>query len=551
MKVTLHAAIPVERFAVFADMAFLERRPELTLLCRAAREAGGKLSADDVMELLPGLSETGARNVLSWARELGLLDASGGLTRLGQDVADNGEAPVPEQGLYEWWAAAHPLLGARILHVERLSASPEGQMQDIGAPPVTPDRGVPFRSALDPKMRFLLREMPGAAPGALKHSARHAPLDLTWTWDMGGGREAWRLHGALVRHQPAAVQSAEETAGVDLWAAFGALAETTLRASGRWDREARLLRCAFEGLDEAARDKLRRDFLLPEAEAAGKGRFQQVQLEAVPIGPATATDARRWALDRWTRRASTQRRYLPPADVRRIFAECVEDTPLEPFRPELPGHADRCLLAANDPALYWSLAASVDLCPDPVDPSLLAPLAIGGTAPPPVQTGPRTVRIPYGGRWSMAELLEAVIAADRPRRLLLCDRYARGEQNLRQLDLLQRSLKARHPEAKLEVCNEGADDAERIRAITGAPPRSFTTEFGKARGAWPHDRYLLVDLGGRGYCWHLSNSPLDGRPDPGVTPDPRTPLRWRDLLALREEPAVLIEGLRHWWGGRA
>ena len=61
-------------------MAWLERRPELELLCRAAQSDGGLISGATVQQVLPGLSDIGADNVVSWCRMLQLCDEKGGLT---------------------------------------------------------------------------------------------------------------------------------------------------------------------------------------------------------------------------------------------------------------------------------------------------------------------------------------------------------------------------------------------------------------------------------------------------------------------------------------
>ena len=103
MRCTLNIEVAVERFAAFAELAWMERRPELAALCEAARAAGGRLTPDGVRAVLPGVSEPGAKNVIGWCRALRLFDEGGALTALGDDVAKTGEAPVPEQGVFDFW----------------------------------------------------------------------------------------------------------------------------------------------------------------------------------------------------------------------------------------------------------------------------------------------------------------------------------------------------------------------------------------------------------------------------------------------------------------
>ena len=66
MKTTLSADISVSHIAVFAEMAWLERRPELGQLCRSAASNGNRLTPAVVQLALPGLSDHAANNVVSW-----------------------------------------------------------------------------------------------------------------------------------------------------------------------------------------------------------------------------------------------------------------------------------------------------------------------------------------------------------------------------------------------------------------------------------------------------------------------------------------------------
>ena len=53
MRCVLTTEIPVSRVAVFAEMAWMERRPELGLLCRTAREHGNRITTAVVQSALP------------------------------------------------------------------------------------------------------------------------------------------------------------------------------------------------------------------------------------------------------------------------------------------------------------------------------------------------------------------------------------------------------------------------------------------------------------------------------------------------------------------
>ncbi len=77
-------------------------------------------------------------------------------------------------------------------------------------------------------------------------------------------------------------------------------------------------------------------------------------------------------------------------------------------------------------------------------------------------------------------------------------------------------------------------------------PRSYRDVFGRSA---PHDRYLLVATDSdEGHGWQMSNSPLDLRTETAGA-DPETPLRSRELLAVRMSADELPERLRQWLRG--
>lgn len=151
MRAVLTSKIPVHLVEVFAEMAWMERRPELGLLCRAARQDGNRIGPPVVQSALPGLSDTGAKNVIAWCRFLGLCDAGGAVTALGEQVAQRDEAPVPEQGVYGLWLANHPVIGRRVLAVERLSSSRAHRNEQMKPLDVAPELGTVFRSVVAPR----------------------------------------------------------------------------------------------------------------------------------------------------------------------------------------------------------------------------------------------------------------------------------------------------------------------------------------------------------------------------------------------------------------
>ncbi len=554
MRVVLTTEIPVSRVAVFAEMAWMERRPELGLLCRAAREHGNRITPAVVQSALPGLSDAGANNVIAWCKMLGLCDGRGGLTALGEDVADADEAPVPEQGVYGLWLAQHPVFGRRVLAVERLASNRDQRFESIEPLPVEPDRGKVFRSVLDGKERFMVRDLPTnhGQPGGLIGDTR-ATCRFRWTLDFDQARDQWQLDGMIEaphgngKHAMRPMQHEPESDGLDLWNLASTWATGPLSALGRWQAGERRLAVAFEGLTEGELDTFRKTLALRRVEIPGKGVYENVTLEEVPVGPASAQDAQRWAMARFDRHLAAKPGYRSRAEVREQFAQLTEDTPLEAFAPTLPSHDDLLSQASKDPERFWSLAAPVDLSPFPAATDDLGPLRIGSPAPIAASEPPGVIRIPYRGGWSMRKLVDRLLFGVAPRRVLLCDRYVRGDDNLDALKLLVAALRAAAPNVAVDVWTSDEEAAfKRIQAITDTSPRSYREVFGRSL---PHDRYLLVLPGqGQGFGWHMSNSPIHARSDV-KSAGPETPLRWKDLAATRVSGDELEPALRQWLAG--
>lgn len=554
MRCVLTTDIPVSRVAVFAEMAWLERRPELGLLCRAARAHGNRITPAVVQSALPGLLDAGANNIIAYCKMLGLCDGRGGLAALGEDVADADEAPVPEQGVYGLWLAYHPVLGQRVLAVERLAANRDQRFESIGPLAVDPDRGKVFRSVLDGKERFMVRDLPTnhGQPGGLVGDTG-ATCRLRWTLDFDQARDQWQLDGMIEapqgngKHAMRPIQHEPESDGLDLWSLASTWATGPLSSFGRWQAGERRLAVAFDGLAEEEIDTFRKTLSLRQVEIPGKGVYDNVTMEEVPVGPASAQDAQRWAMARFDRNLTRRPAYRSRADVREQFAQLTEYTPLEAFAPTLPSHDDLLTQASRDPERFWSLAAPVDLSPFPAAPDELGPLRIGSPAPTAATEPPGVVRIPYRGDWSMRKLVDRLLSGVAPRRVLLCDRYVRGDDNLDALKLLVAALRAAAPNLPVDLWTGDEDgDFKKIQAITGASPRGYREVFGRSL---PHDRYLLVAPGrGQGFGWHMSNSPLHARADvKGAGPE--TPLRWKDLAATRVSADELEPALRHWLAG--
>jgi len=400
----------------------------------------------------------------------------------------------------------------------------------------------------------MVRDLPTnhGQPGGLVGDTR-ATCRLRWTLDFDQARDQWQLDGVIEapqgngKHAMRPMQHEPESDGLDLWNLASTWATGPLSSVGRWQAGERRLAVAFNSLAEAELDSFRKTVTLRRVEIPGKGAYDNVTLEDVPVGPASAQDAQRWAMARLERHLSVKPGYRSRAEVREQFAQLTEDTALEVFAPTLPSHDDLLLQASKDPERFWSLAAPVDLSPFPAASDELGPLRIGSPAPIAATEAPGVVRVPYRGGWSMRKLMDRLLSGAVPQRVLLCDRYVRGDDNLDMLKLLVAGLRAAAPNVAVEVWTGDEEaDFKKIQSITSASPRSYREVFGRSL---PHDRYLLVlPSQGHGFGWHMSNSPLHARADV-KSGGPDTPLRWKDLMATRVSADELEPALRQWLAG--
>jgi hypothetical protein len=389
MRAVLTTQIPVHRVAAFAEMAWLERRPELGLICRAAREGKQRIDQRVIQATLPTLSEAGRKNVIQWCQDLGLCDKGGALTRRGHEVADSDEAPVPEQGTYGLWLAEHPVIGRRVLAASRLSASREQRLQELRPLPVQPALEQLFSSALDPNERFLVRALPEAR-GLVYGEGGHC--ELRWTLDFDQEENSWRLSGALSqpqgRHQEQhPILHEPESARLDLWALMKHWGAGPLRQIGEWRIQKRRLAVRFQNLSADIQERFRVSLRLGSVEVPGMGTYEGVVLENVPLAPLQKADAQQWAMARLKRHLDQRPQYRGRAALRDLFVGLVEDTPLADFSPTLPTHDDLPGALDADPVQRWLLRAPVDLALHPVPAELLASLQVAAeeanAAPPP------------------------------------------------------------------------------------------------------------------------------------------------------------------------
>lgn len=374
MRCEIHEDVVVHRSAVFAEMAKLERRPELGALCRAAQAAQGRIDPALVQTVLPGVSSGGAWNVVDWCKMLGLVDNRGALTRSGEEVARDGDAPVPEQGVFELWHVDHPLLGRRILHAAPLRIDRDVHFDELAPLPSEPQANTTFRSVVGPE-RFVLRKLLGS--GGLAASRDQSSCQVRWTIHFLKEQETFRLEGQLeVGDTLRPIQHEPERAGIDVASLREAIAWEHFGQLGAWKPAERRLCISYSKLSDAEKETFKKAIAIGSLSIPGKGRYNNVTLEDVPIGPPSRGDAQPWAVWRLERKLAKMPSYVTRGELRQTFTSRVEKTPLEAFAPELPAHETLLQQRSADARSLFQLAAPVDLSPEPAGPHELGPFVV-------------------------------------------------------------------------------------------------------------------------------------------------------------------------------
>lgn len=564
MKATLTTKLTVHAITIFAEMAWLEDRPELGALCKAARDSNNRLTKDIIQKTLLGVSDHGANNILDQCKLLGLTDSNGHLSELGQSVADTNRAPVPEQGVYNLWITEHPLLkGTSVLaaerHAQKQNATNMNSSQLKKLPLQLPINRA-FQSLANPQEEFLIRALPHQhdQPECVINSARQT-AHLVWHIEPEPASSQWQLHGGLTTftiQESLPIQDNNHLEPVNPWDLMNHWARhADIRDIGSWNSQKQYIVRDFDQLTpEEYLSFAIKEIQCFNINVPNKGRFDTLTLNNVPLGPKSEQDAREWANGLLLHKLTHKSEFRTRQNVKQLFEDCIESTPLAEFSPTLPAHKDLLQelgLQQKTPAAFWSIAAPVDLAFTPVTDEELAEQTFQSSTST-TQTGNNHDRfiIPYKANWSMGNLVSKLLQGTTPKRILLCDRYVVGHSNLNALKLFVDALHTHSPSTQVEVWTRSKDaDLQKITNITGTKPRAYEDLFGKDN-QHPHDRYILIQPDdGEGFIWNLSNSPLHAKAPPSTTPTSETPLQWKDLVANKFDADQFDPQMKQWLKG--
>lgn len=351
MKVSFTGMVELWSLTVFAELAVWEKRPELQRLCAS----GATIGDVEIDRALPGLSDTGRRNILRHLEQTRLVDAAGVLTALGRACAKSGDAPAWELGVYNFLIATHPLFGHHVLDFERSGEDARPAFDGLASVPswfvVEPDRI--WTSAVQGGGRFSIQSLPalrGEDPRCVAKSL--APAALRWELDPLSGNNTWRVEGTVADTtftSPPGTVATDRVAGV------------YARCERRWDERQQRLLMAYDGGAARGDDRFIRRLRHGKVDAGDLGCFDDVVADAVPVGPATAAQAREWALALTLARTGEADAYCSRAAWERHWTTTIAGTPLETTAGVPPDPA--AVLAASGLTARgrWLLAAALDL----------------------------------------------------------------------------------------------------------------------------------------------------------------------------------------------
>jgi hypothetical protein len=361
MKTTVRADVELWDIDVFAELAIWERRPELQRLCNAALEQG-TLGLAEVDAALPGLSETGRKNVLRQITRLGLVDELGALTRFGRRCATKGEAPAWELGTCSFLVAVHPMFESFVLDFKRVPGdSQDRDFASLGDLPTwfapTPRRI--SKSAFDAAVTFTLHALPtpgGADPPCRAH--QRGTARLAWDIDLDTGRNTWRIEGKIDGQHGSTPFSAQGPAIAEdrLTGAFAGWERRYKRATGRVEGP-------YDGGAINGHDRFLRELPYPQVSLSELGTFADVLVEDVPVGPSNPKEAHSWALALMIARISAADSYCTNEARIREWASVVRGTPLEPhLRGVVAPSSDEAVTGKRVSArVRWLVQAATDL----------------------------------------------------------------------------------------------------------------------------------------------------------------------------------------------
>lgn len=314
--------VNVSSFDAQATVAVGRRRPELLAVARLAADLGRPINGRDVArELLGPLPEVLGWRVIERCVALRLLERvdksdEAALSEAGRVALEHREVLAPEEAIWRFFFADDPLLPARLLHAQRLVASPvqderrdlkearaSGERRPLTEPPPALLRScslaLPHPSVQSGQLLQLVELPDRGATGP----AGELRLALTWR-----DEPSLRLTGSLPGDEAAGsgrridveVAIPPVMTGLhrdDLWRALVARATGVPESRLEWWQTTAgkpVVPVPFASLPDPARNSFLHDLEIPTSAPMGLGRFEPTVLRGVEVVPSSEPDAQAW-----------------------------------------------------------------------------------------------------------------------------------------------------------------------------------------------------------------------------------------------------------------
>lgn len=320
--IQLKRSISVKCFESQATVAVGRQRPEFLAIAQLAADFGRPINAQDIHhELLRNCPGAMVRLVLKRSLDLGLLESveQEGYAQLsiaGEQALQVGQVLVPEEGVWRFYLTNDRLIPHSLLHAHRLETDSAHKSRDDNrknAEKTGPQRACPLPDLLKACKRSTaapsivdgqlqqIRELP-----SLGINVRDCTLELAYEWTPDGpplikltgdlkgiGKKDKQKIDASLPPSTRVADSYEH-----LWkllAAFASQADIT--ELDQWhDYTGHLvLPATLADLSPIERKQFTRDLAIPEWKRGYIGTFNPTVLSAVPLVPASDTEANEWA----------------------------------------------------------------------------------------------------------------------------------------------------------------------------------------------------------------------------------------------------------------
>ncbi len=315
--IQLKRSINVKCFESQATVAVGRQRPEFLAIAQLAADFGRPINAQDIhQELLRNCPEAMVRQVLKRSVDLGLLESVeqegyAQLSGTGQQALQVGQVLVPEEGVWRFYLANDRLLPHHLLHAHRLetdsadnrkNADKSGSQQASSLPVLLQScKGSTAAPSIVDGQLQQIRELP-----SLGISVRDCILELTYEWTPDGpplvkltgelkgiGKKDKQQIDASLPPSMKVADSYEQ-----LWKLLAAFAsQVDIAELDHWHEHtgSLVLPTTLADLSPIECKQFIRELVIPEWKRGYIGSFNPTVLSAVPLVPASDSDANEWA----------------------------------------------------------------------------------------------------------------------------------------------------------------------------------------------------------------------------------------------------------------